>query len=137
MANLNKVMLIGRLTRDPETRYTSGGTAVCEIGLAVNESWTDKQGNRQENTAYVDITLWGRQAEIADEYLNKGSQVFIEGKLKLDQWETREGEKRSKLKVTATGMQFIGSRQGGGQQQQQQSQGQMAYSGTPEEEIPF
>ena len=107
MASYNKVLLIGNLTRDPEIRYTTGGMAVTDIGLAVNRYWMDKGSNeRKEETTFVDVTLWGRQAEIAGEYLAKGRPVLIEGRLQLDQWEDREsGQKRSKLKVVGESMQ--------------------------------
>ena len=101
MASFNKVILMGNLTRDPEVRYTPSGTAVTDIGLAVNRYWFDKQANeRREETTFVDVTLWGRQAEVAGEYLAKGRPVLIEGRLHLDSWDDREtGQKRSKLKV--------------------------------------
>lgn len=105
---MNKVILLGNLTRDPEVRYTPGGSAVAEIGLAHNESYFDKASNsRKEITTFVDVTLWGRTAEVASEYLSKGSQILIEGKLRLDQWES-DGQKRSKLKVVADNMQMLG-----------------------------
>jgi single-strand DNA-binding protein len=116
MASYNKVLLLGNLTRDPQVRYTPGGTAVAELGLAVNRTWFDKQANqKKEETTFVDVTLWGRQAEVAGEYLSKGRSVFIEGRLQLDQWEDKQsGEKRSKLKVVAEAMQMVGGREGGG-----------------------
>jgi single-strand DNA-binding protein len=87
MANLNKVMLIGNLTRDPELRYTPKGSAVAEFGLAINRVWYNEQKQKQEETTFVDITLWARQAEIAQQYLTKGSPVYIEGRLSLDTWD--------------------------------------------------
>ena len=115
MANFNKVMLMGNLTRDPEIRYTPKGTAVCEIGLAINRYFSGESGDKREETTFVDVTLWGRTAEIAQEYLKKGRPVFIEGRLQLDSWEDKtSGQKRSKLRVVAEGMQLIGSRDGGG-----------------------
>ena len=116
MASYNKVILVGNLTRDPEVKYTSGGTAVAEVGLAVNRNWFDKQSNqRREETTFVDVTLWGRQAEVAGEYLSKGRSVLIEGRLQLDTWEDREsGKKRSKLKVVGENMQMLGGRGEGG-----------------------
>lgn len=118
MASFNKVILVGNLTRDPEVRYIPSGSAVCEIGLAVNRSWTDKQaGGRKEETTFVDITLWGRTAEIAGEYLSKGRPVLIEGRLQLDQWEDKQsGQKRSKLKVIGENMTMLSGRgdEGGG-----------------------
>lgn len=116
MASFNKVILVGNLTRDPEVRYTSGGTAVTDIGLAVSRNWTDRSSNeRKEETTFVDVTLWGRTAEIAGEYLSKGRPCLIEGRLQLDQWEDREtGQKRSKLKVIGETLQLLGSRGDGG-----------------------
>ncbi|MEQ9411924.1 MAG: single-stranded DNA-binding protein [Fuerstiella sp.] len=112
MASFNKVILVGNLTRDPEVRYTTGGTAVTEVGMAVSRNWTDRSTNeRKEETTFVDVTLWGRTAEIAGEYLSKGRPCLIEGRLQLDQWEDREtGQKRSKLKVVGETLQLLGSR---------------------------
>jgi single-strand DNA-binding protein len=115
MANFNKVMLMGNLTRDPEIRYTPKGTAVAEIGLAINRYFSGENGEKREETTFVDVTLWGRTAEIAGEYLKKGRPVFIEGRLQLDSWEDKQsGQKRSKLRVVGEGMQLIGSRGGAG-----------------------
>ena len=130
MANLNKVMLMGNLTRDPELRYTPKGTAVADIGMAINRVWTNDQGERQEDTTFVDVTLWGRQAELAQQYLSKGRPVYIEGRLQMDTWEDKNsGQKRSKLKVVGENLQFLGSGGGGGgarptESQQEQPQGQ-------------
>lgn len=115
MASFNKVILLGNLTRDPEVRYTPKGTAVTELGMAVNRVYTAENGEKREETTFVDITLWGRTAEIAGEYLKKGRPVFIEGRLQLDTWDDKQsGQKRSKLKVVGEGLQLIGSRPGGG-----------------------
>jgi len=115
MANFNKVMLMGNLTRDPEVRYTPKGTAVAEIGLAVNRIYSGENNEKREETTFVDVTLWGRTAEVAGEYLKKGRPIFIEGRLQLDSWEDKQsGQKRSKLRVVAEGMQLIGSRGGSG-----------------------
>jgi single-strand DNA-binding protein len=115
MANLNKVMLIGNLTRDPEIKYTPKGTAVAQLGLAINRFWSNDAGEKQEETTFVDVELWGRQAEVAGEYLKKGRPVFIEGRLKLDTWEDKtSGQKRSKMKVVGEQLQLLGSRDGGG-----------------------
>lgn len=118
MASFNKVILVGNLTRDPQVRYTPGGSAVAEVGLAVNRSWFDKNSNsRKEETTFVDVTLWGRTAEVASEYLTKGRSVLIEGRLHLDQWDDKEsGQKRSKLKVVGENMTMLGGRgeSGGG-----------------------
>jgi single-strand DNA-binding protein len=115
MASFNKVILLGNLTRDPEIRYTPKGTAVTEIGLAVNRVYTAENNEKREEVTYVDVTLWGRTAEIASEYLKKGRPVFIEGRLQLDTWEDKQsGQKRSKLKVVGEALQLLGSRPGGG-----------------------
>jgi single-strand DNA-binding protein len=114
MASFNKVILLGNLTRDPEVRYTPKGTAVTELGMAVNRVYTAENGEKREETTFVDVTLWGRTAEVAGEYLKKGRPVFIEGRLQLDTWDDQQsGQKRSKLKVVGEGLQLIGSRPGG------------------------
>lgn len=114
MANLNRVLLIGNLTRDPEVRYTPKGTAVTEIGLAVNRVYSGEDGEKKEETTFVDVTLWARQAEIAGQYLKKGRPVFIEGRLQLDSWDDKQtGQKRSRLRVVAENLQLLGSRQEG------------------------
>lgn len=117
MASVNKVLLIGNLTRDPEVRYTPKGSAVTDLGLAVNRRYTLDSGERVEETTFVDITLWGRQAEIAAQYLTKGRSVFVEGRLQLDSWEDKQtGQKRSKLRVIGENVQFLGGRgEGGGE----------------------
>ena len=114
MANLNKVMLIGNLTRDPELRYTPKGTAVTDISLAINRVWTNEQNARQEETIFVEVTLWGRQAELAQQYLSKGRSAYIEGRLQMDTWDDKEtGKKRSKLKVIGENLQFLPDGKGG------------------------
>jgi single-strand DNA-binding protein len=115
-ASFNRVILVGNLTRDPEVRYTPGGTAVTEIGLAVNRYWFDKGTNeRKEETTFIDVTLWGRQAEVAGEYLSKGRPVLIEGRLQTDSWDDKEtGKRRTKLKVVGETLQLLGSREGSG-----------------------
>ncbi|MEN6458541.1 MAG: single-stranded DNA-binding protein [Thermoguttaceae bacterium] len=124
MASYNRVILIGNLTRDPELRYLQSGTAVSDIGLAVSEKRKNANGEWVEDTVFVDVTLWGRTAEVAGEYLSKGSPVFIEGRLRLDSWEGQDGQKRSKLKVTCDRMQLIGAKgQGGGGQRPATRQG--------------
>src|SRR3954469_14673093 len=115
MPNLNKVMLIGNLTRDPEVKYTPKGTAIAELGLAINRNYTTDSGEKREETTFVDVEMWGRLAEIAGEYLKKGRPVFIEGRLKLDTWDDKQtGQKRSKLRVIGETMQLLGSRPSGG-----------------------
>ncbi|MBI3600404.1 MAG: single-stranded DNA-binding protein [Nitrospinae bacterium] len=114
MASLNKVFLMGNLTRDPELRYTPGGAAVASFGLAVNRKY--KQGEEvKEETCFVDITVWAKQAENCAEYLSKGSGVLVEGRLSYRSWETEEGQKRSKIEVVANNVQFLPRRgeQGG------------------------
>lgn len=110
MANLNRVILAGRLTRDPEVRYTPSGTAVADLGLAVDDPYKNKSGEWVEQTCFVDVVVWGRQAETTGEYMHKGSPVLIEGRLQFDQWENQQGEKRSKLRVRADRVQFLESR---------------------------
>ena len=113
MANFNKVMLMGNLTRDPELRYTPKGTALATIGLAVNRNWTNEAGEKKEEVTFVDVEVWGRQAETIGQYLAKGRPIFVEGRLKLDQWDDKEsGQKRSKLKVVCENFQFIGAPKG-------------------------
>ena len=116
MASYNRVILVGNLTRDPEVRYTPSGTAVTDLGMAVNRQWFDKQTNsKKEEVSFIDVTLWGKQAEIAGQYLKKGRQVLIEGRLQMDTWDDREtGQKRSKLKVVAEQMTMLGGRGDGG-----------------------
>ena len=111
MASFNKVILLGNVTRDPELRYISNGTAVTDIGLAVNDRRKNATGEWVEETTFVDVTLWGRTAEIAGEYVTKGSPLLIEGRLKLDTWE-KDGKKNSKLRVVGERMQLLGSRPG-------------------------
>jgi single-strand DNA-binding protein len=115
MASFNKVILLGNLTRDPEIRYTPKGSAVCDLGIAVNRQYTLENGERREEVTYVDVVLWARLAEIAAEYLKKGRPVFIEGRLQLDTWDDKQsGQKRSKLRVIGENMQMLGSRGAGG-----------------------
>lgn len=112
MSNYNKVLLMGRLTRDPELRWTQQGTPVSEIGIAMNREYTVGTERRKETT-FVDVTFWRRQAEVICQYLRKGSPIFVEGRLTLDSWETQEGQKRSRLRVVGDNFQFLGSRSEG------------------------
>lgn len=157
MASFNKVILVGNLTRDPAVKYTTGGTAVAEIGLAVNREWFDKASNQKKSeVTFVDVTLWGRIAEVAGEFLAKGSQVLIEGRLRLDQWDDREsGQKRSKLRVVGEQMTMLGSKSSasggedrranrqqdstGNSSQQTQQPSEPDYGGAPgeQDELPF
>lgn len=136
MANLNKVLLIGRLTRDPELRYTPQGTAVCTLGIATNRFSRNADGSMREETTFVDVTVWAKQAENCAEYLKKGREVFIEGHLTLDRWESPDGQKRSKLHVTAERVQFLGgARGGGGGKEEAPSEEESAPQGG--ENVPF
>jgi single-strand DNA-binding protein len=148
MASFNRVILLGNVTRDPELKYISTGTAVTEIGLAVNDRRKGPNGDWIEETTFVDVTLWGRTAEIASEYLSKGAPVLIEGRLKLDTWE-KDGKKNSKLRVVGERMQLLGSKGGGGapggsrgparrnEDEAQYGQPAAADMGPPDEDIPF
>ena len=113
MASYNRVILVGNLTRDIELKYTPGGTGVTEIGMAVNDRRKNSNGEWVDEVTFVDVTLWGRTAEVASEYLSKGAPILVEGRLKLDTWET-EGQKRSKLRVICERMQMLGGASGGG-----------------------
>lgn len=114
MASFNKVILLGNLTRDPEVRYTPKGSAVCDLGIAVNRVYTTEGGERREEVTFVDVVLWARLAEIAGEYLRKGRPVFIEGRLQMDSWDDKQtGQKRTKLRVVGESMQLLGGRPGG------------------------
>ncbi|GAC1446861.1 MAG: single-stranded DNA-binding protein [Pyrinomonadaceae bacterium] len=108
--SFNKIILIGNLGRDPELRYTPQGTPVCNFTLATNERRKDKNGEMQDLTTWFKITLWGRQAETASQYLTKGRPIYIEGRLRMEEWTDRDGQKRFTLEVHATDMQFIGGR---------------------------
>jgi single-strand DNA-binding protein len=113
MASFNKVILLGNLTRDPEVRYTPKGTAVTDLGLAVNRTYTADNGEKREEVTFVDVTFWGRTAEVAGEYLKKGRPVFVEGRLQLDSWDDKtSGQKRTKLKVIGENMQMLGAPRG-------------------------
>ena len=143
MASFNRVILVGNVTRDVELKYTQSGLAVTDLGLAVNDRRKNQAGDWVEETTFLDVTLWGRQAEVAGEYLSKGSPVLIEGRLKLDTWE-QEGQKRSKLRVVGERMQMLGSRGGGSRPDRSGSDvrqpagpSQDEYDSTPDDDIPF
>lgn len=133
MPNANHVTVMGNLTRDPEIKYTPKGTPIAEFGLAINRYYTPENGERQEQTTFVDITLYGRTAEIAKDYLGKGKPVYIEGRLHLDTWDDKEtGQKRSKLKVIGENLQLIEKApqgENGGGSSQNQGQGQQRSQG--------
>lgn len=135
MATYNRVILLGNLTRDPDLKYLPSGTSVCELGLALNRVWNDKTtGQKREEVTFVDVTCFARTAEIANEYLAKGRQVHIEGRLQVDQWEDRTtGQKRSKLKVVADQVTLVGGG-GGGQQGSGRREGASRTAGKNEYE---
>lgn len=111
MASVNRVMLLGNLTRDPEIKYTPKGTAIADISLAINHNYTTDGGEKRESVTFVDVTLWGRTAEIVGEYCKKGNPLFVEGRLQLDTWDDKTtGQKRSKLKVVGDNIQLLGSK---------------------------
>ncbi len=111
MANLNRVFLMGNLTRDPELRYTPGGTAVSNLRLAVNRRFRTQSGEMKEETAFVTVVAWGKQAETCSQFLSKGRPVFVEGRLQMRSWETPEGQKRNVLEIRASRIQFLGKPQ--------------------------
>ncbi len=115
MASFNKVILLGNLTRDPELRYTPKGTAAARLGLAVNRSYKTETGETKEEVTFLDIDAWGKQAELIAQYLRKGNPLFVEGRLKLDQWDDKQtGQKRSAVRIVMENFQFIGGRTEGG-----------------------
>lgn len=114
MKSVNKVIIVGNLAADPEMRYTSTGTAVAHFRLATNETWTGKDGKKEERTEWHRVTAWGKLGEICGEYLSKGRQVYIEGKLRTSSWETKEGEKRYSTEINASDVVFLGGGKGTG-----------------------
>jgi single-strand DNA-binding protein len=134
MADINKVLLKGRLTRDPQLKYTPSGAAVCEFGLAATHKFKDK-----EDKLFVDCTAWGRTGEIANEYLTKGDPVLLEGRLKLDQWDDKStGQKRSKISVTVEQLHLLGGSKGPRQDTStRQSEPEESYTDGPDDEVPF
>jgi single-strand DNA-binding protein len=108
--SVNKVILVGRLGRDPETRYTGGGQAVCNFSMATDESFKSKTGERQKRTEWHKIVVWGKQAEIAQQYLKKGSQIFLEGRIQSREWMDKENQKRTSFEIVATNFRMLGSR---------------------------
>ena len=114
MPNLNKVMLMGNLTRDPEIKYTPKGMAIAHFGIAVNRVWSNEAGEKQEEVTFIDIEMFGRKAEVVGEYFKKGKPIYVEGRLKLDSWDDKtSGQKKTKLKVVGETFEFLGSREGG------------------------
>ena len=116
MANLNRVFLMGNLTRDPELRYTPSGTPICEFGLAVNRRYQTRDGEQRDETCFLDVSMWGKRGVVISEYFQKGRPIFIEGRLKYDSWEGQDGKRKSRLTVVAENFEFVGGRRddGGG-----------------------
>jgi len=142
MANFNKVLLMGNLTRDPELRATQGGTNVAKLGMAVNRRWTGQGGQTQESTCFVDLTAFGRQAEVIQQYCRKGSPLFVEGRLEYSTWTAQDGQKKSKLEVIIENFQLLGAGgkgQAGGRQAGAPAQGldDPGFGQESEGEIPF
>jgi len=142
MPNLNKVLLMGNLIRDPELRYTRGGQSVATLRLAVNRRYTTRQGDKRDETLFIDVTVWGKQAEVCSQYLSKGRPIFVEGRLRLDTWKAPDGQSRSKICVVAENFQFLGAPPG--ERAAAEPGGPAApqgeYPGEPdveEDEIPF
>lgn len=144
MASFNKVILIGNLTRDPQLSYLPSQTAVCEIGLAVNNRWRDRDGQQRESTCFIDCRMFGKRAEVLNQYMAKGQPLLVEGRLEFDQWETQDGQKRSKHRVMITDFTFLGAvggrdgNSGGGYRQggapARQAQG--GYNSGPDNDYP-
>lgn len=138
MANLNKVLLIGNLTRDPQLSYLPSQTPVVEFGLATNRKWTDKAtGEQREETCFVDCRCYGRQAETINKYLRKGRPVFVEGRLQLDTWTSQDGQRRSKHRVFVESFQFLGSPGGAAQGTPAEAPGDAAASAGPKQSAQF
>jgi len=114
MANYNKIILVGNLTRDPQMSYLPSQTPVCEFGMAVNHRWKGQDGQQREDTCFIDCRCYGRQAEVLNQYMSKGRQLLVEGRLQLDTWEAKDGTKRSKHRVFVEKFQFLGSGSGAG-----------------------
>lgn len=143
MANYNKVLLMGRLTRDPQLSYTPNQTAVVDFGMASNRGWTGQDGSQREETCYVDCRMFGKRAEVVNKYCKKGSSLFVEGRLTFDSWEAQDGSKRSRLRVTVENFEFLGG--GGGSAGGGTGSAGQSYGGAPapaqppvgDDDIPF
>lgn len=125
MASMNKVILMGNLTRDPELKHISSGRAVADMRLAMSEKYKNKDGEIVESTCFIDIVVWGRQAETCNEFLHKGSPAIVEGKLQYESWENDEGQRRSRIRVVASRVQFVGGRRSSGEQQNAENKEEM------------
>ncbi len=128
MANFNKVMLIGNLTRDPQLSYTPNQTAVVDFGLAINRRWTGQDGSQRDETCFVDCRMFGKRAEVVNKYCKKGNPLFVEGRLTFDSWQAQDGSKRSKLRVTVENFEFLGGGGGGGGGASRGGEGQAGQS---------
>ncbi len=153
MSSYNRIVLVGNLTRDPQLSYTASNTAICKFSLATNRKWRDKEGNERDDTCFIDCTLFGRGGETFNQYMGKGRQVLVEGRLSLNQWTTPEGDKRSKHEVLVENFTFLGGggggqAQGGGGESRNESRGPApvasgavgGFDGPPaptDEDIPF
>lgn len=131
MANYNRVILLGNLTRDPQLKYLPSNMAVCEFGLAVNSRWRDRDGNQREEVCFVDVSAFGKRGETINQYMSKGRPILIEGRLKFDSWTAQDGTKRSKLSVVADNFTFVGSREAGGERGQDSSGAPAARAAEP------
>lgn len=142
MPNYNKSILVGHLTRDPELKYTPKGTAICKFGLAVGRKFT-VDGEKREETMFIDVDAFGKQGELVSEYLTKGDPILVEGRLRLDQWETQDGQKRSRIGLVLENMQFLGGKKdkpsGGQKPRADRNQQELPAVGkeTPEDDVPF
>lgn len=143
MGSVNKVILVGNVGRDPELRYTSGGAAVAQFSLATTENWTSKTGEKQERTEWHRVVVWGKMAEVVNQYVKKGRQVYVEGSLQTRQWDDRNGQKRTTTEVKALQVVFLGRAEGGGGRSVAPApegaveEGPSADAPFPEEDIPF
>jgi single-strand DNA-binding protein len=144
MASLNKVMLIGNLTRDPQLSYLPSQTPVVEFGLAINRTFKKQDGSQGEETCFVDCQMFGKRAEVVNQYVKKGDPLFVEGRLKFDSWQAQDGSKRSKLRVFVENFEFLGKGTGGRQNNAQRSDGpppptddDVPFSGGMDDDIPF
>ncbi len=139
MASINRVVLVGNLTRDPELRYLPSGTSVCNVGIAVNSRRKNQEGEWVEEASFFDVAVFGKQAENCSQYLEKGSQVAIDGRLRSSSWETSEGQKRSKVEVVADSVQFLGKPSGRGREPSVSTEegGSQAPPEAGDQDIPF
>jgi single-strand DNA-binding protein len=137
MSGVNKVILVGRLGADPEIRYTQGGAAVANFNMATSENWTDREGQKQERTEWHRIVVWGKMAETCSQFLSKGRQVFVEGRLQTRQWEDKEGHKRYTTEIVASTVQFLDRNQDQAKGMDNQPIEAPAESGPMDEDIPF